>query len=374
MKRLKRIIRQSFVNPIIDFLPLLAFNVVDNFWGLQPALYIALPISIYLSFYFFFKQPLVYGWHSFSSFVLLSIGFWVALLARTLQVDELRAILVELVTVVTLFIVLELKDKIKQFLLKSSNTLPMENNIDEFFRVSKILIFVSMLHILGQLMCPKLIPVTGAIEKHHMEFVIKCIYTGFVVLVVIYEAIRVYFIRRQLFQEEWWPIVNREGGVIGSIEKALSISSLQKYTHPVVRIAIISQNKLLLRKRGKKDEFFSNVWDITISEHLKYGETVEACMERTLYEAIDFKDYDKAEYKSSYMVESKSDNEIMFFYVIQLDQEVDFDLSKEYGDSLKWWTTQQIDDNIGLGIFAEPFMKEYPYLHHKGLVGKSVSK
>ena len=66
MKRLRKIIRQSFVNPIIDFLPLLAFNVVDNFWGLQPALYIALPISIYLSFYFFFKQPLVFGWHAFS--------------------------------------------------------------------------------------------------------------------------------------------------------------------------------------------------------------------------------------------------------------------------------------------------------------------
>lgn len=374
MKRLRKIIRQSFVNPIIDFLPLLAFNVVDNFWGLQPALYIALPISIYLSFYFFFKQPLVFGWHAFSSFVLLSIGFWVSLIANTLQVEELRIILVELVTVVTLLIILELKDKLKTFLLKNSNTLPMENNMDEFFRVSKMFIFISMLHILAQLLYPQIIPITDLAHKHRIEFIIKCIYTGVIVLVVIYEAIRVYYIRRQLFKEEWWPIVNREGGVIGSIEKASSISSWQKYTHPVVRIAIISNNKLLLRKRSKKDEFFSNVWDITISEHMKYGETVDTCLERTLYEAIEFKDYDKAEYKSSYMVESKSDNEIMFFYVIQLEKEIDFDLAKEYGDSLKWWTTQQIDDNIGLGIFAEPFMKEYPYLHRKELIGKSPSK
>ena len=107
---------------------------------------------------------------------------------------------------------------------------------------------------------------------------------------------------------------------------------------------------------------------------MKYGETVDTCLERTLYEAIDFKNYEKAEYKSSYMVESKSDNEIMFFYVIQLEKEIDFELSKEYGDTLKWWTTQQIDDNIGLGIFAEPFLKEYPYLHHKGLIGKASSK
>lgn len=353
---------------------MLAFNVVDNFWGLQPALYIALPISIYLSFYFFFKQPLVFGWHAFSSFVLLSIGFWVALITNTLKVDELRMILVELVTVVTLFIVLELRNKIKQFLLKTANTLPMENNIEEFFRVTKILVVVSLLHILTQLLCPQLIPLSDPDEKYQMEFIIKSIYTGLVLLVVVYEMIRVHLIRRQLFNEEWWPIVNREGGVIGSIEKAASISSFQKYTHPVVRIAIVSGNKLLLRKRSKKDEFYNNVWDITISEHMKYGETVDTCLERTLYEAIDFKNYEKAEYKSSYMVESKSDNEIMFFYVIQLEKEIDFELSKEYGDTLKWWTTQQIDDNIGLGIFAEPFLKEYPYLHHKGLIGKASSK
>lgn len=370
MKRLRRIIQQSFVNPIVDFLPLLTFNLVDNFWGLQSALYVSLPISIYLSFYFFIKQPLVFHWHAFTSFVLLTIGFLVALFARTIQVDDIRVILVELIAAGTLMFVIVFKERIKKFLLKNTNTVPMDNNIEEFFRVTAILVSISFFHILAYVLYSNAIPAEETHRKYVVEYVVKCVYSLVLISFVIYETIRIFFIRKRLFKEEWWPIVNKDGKVIGSIEKAASIAAEQKYMHPVVRIAIIAGNKLLLRKRGKKDEFFSDVWDVTLSEHMRYGETIEVCAERTLNEAIEFNDVKKVEYKSSYTVLSKSDNEVMFFFVIQLPKEQEFSLAKEYGETLKWWTTQQIDDNIGLGIFAEPFIREYPYLHSKGLVGK----
>lgn len=374
MKKLRRIIRQSFVNPIIDFLPLLAFNIVDNFWGLQPALYTAFPLSIYLSFYFFIKQPLVFHWHSFASSILLTIGFIVALLARTLHIDDIRMILVEIITAGVLVIILGLKEKIKKILLKNTSTLPMENNIDEFFGITSILVVISLIHTTAYLLLSHVIPVEDIRQKETFTLISKCVYTAFLLMVMAGETIRVYFIRRKLFQEDWWPIVNREGAVIGSVEKVASLTASSKYMHPVVRIAIMCDNKLLLRRRGKQDEFFGNVWDNTVSEHMKYGESIEACLERALQDAIDFYDVKKAEFKFSYVVESRSDNEVMFFFVIKLSEEQDFSLAKEYGEELKWWTTQQIDDNLGLKIFAEPFMREYPYLHHKGLIGKTLTK
>ena len=374
MKILRRIIRQSFVNPISDFLPLLTFNLVDNFWGLQPALYISIPISIYLSAYFFVKQPLVFNWHSFASFVLLTIGFLVTLVSTTMHTEHIRQILVECMTAGTLLIISCLQGKIKNFLLRNQGTLPMENNIDEFFKVAKSLIFICSIHILLYLSFNVYNYYTPIQNKESIELSIKIIYTVVVTLFVLYETIRVHFIRQQLFQEEWWPIVNREGGVIGSVEKNASISAQQKYMHPVVRIAILSGNKLLLRKRSRKDEFFSDVWDITVSEHMRYGETIDSCVKRTLEEAIEYKDHKKAEYKFSYTAVSKSDNEVMFFFVVQLPKEQDFQLAEEYGESLKWWTIQQIDDNLGLGIFADPFMREYPYLHRKGIIGQEKEK
>ena len=46
MRPPKQLINMSFVNPIVDFLPLILFNIVGNYWGLPIALYLSLPLAI----------------------------------------------------------------------------------------------------------------------------------------------------------------------------------------------------------------------------------------------------------------------------------------------------------------------------------------
>ena len=184
----------------------------------------------------------------------------------------------------------------------------------------------------------------------------------------LYETVRVYMIRGQLGQEEWWPIVNKKGKVIGAVERKESLQNPGKYLHPVVRIIFVYNNRLLLRLRNSNDMFYPNLWDTTISSHVRYGETMEKCLERLVKKALNFHPSEHVEYKSYYTNMIQAGNAAIYYYVIQLKTELNMEIDPKYGQRLKWWTVKQIDDNICSGVFAELFMGEYPYLHIKKIL------
>jgi len=54
MKKLRQQINESFFNPVLHFLPLIVFMVVYDFWGLNIAWSVSLPVTLLLFVYIFF--------------------------------------------------------------------------------------------------------------------------------------------------------------------------------------------------------------------------------------------------------------------------------------------------------------------------------
>lgn len=362
MRQAKQLINMSFVNPIVDFLPLILFNIVDNYCGLPTALYLSLPLAVILLVFAYIRQQAIFSWHLATSFLYILVGCTAYIISLLAIFKSIQPITFELVASAFIIGLLFLQKPIKKILLNNFRGIPMVNNVDEFFRTMRLLLLLFLFHVFAWIYC-QYMP-----NASHIYGKIRNLYTVLFVIAALYETVRVYMIRIRLNQEEWWPIINKEGKVIGTVEKKESLQNPGKYLHPVVRIIFVHNNRLLLRLRNPNDIFYPNMWDTTISSHVIYGETIEKCLERLLKKALHFHSSEHVEYKSYYTNVMQAGNAIIYYYIIQLKNELDVEIDPKYGQKLKWWTARQIDDNIGSGVFAELFMGEYPYLHIKKIL------
>ena len=266
MRPPKQLINMSFVNPIVDFLPLILFNIVGNYWGLPIALYLSLPLAIILLAFAYNKQLAIFSWHvSISLLYILICG--ATLLVCLLPIfQHIQSIAFEIIASGVIVVLLSLQKPIKKLFLNNFKGIPMVNNLHEFFRTMRMFLFLLVFHISAWICCQYLWETSQVYGK------INNLYTVLLVGAALYETVRVYMIRGQLGQEEWWPIVNKKGKVIGAVERKESLQNPGKYLHPVVRIIFVYNNRLLLRLRNSNDMFYPNLWDTTISSHVRYGE------------------------------------------------------------------------------------------------------
>jgi isopentenyldiphosphate isomerase len=177
--------------------------------------------------------------------------------------------------------------------------------------------------------------------------------------------LRVQIIRSKLLKEEWWPIVSDQGKIIGSIQHLTSLNDENKYMHPVVRVHLIEKGMILLKKRPHDDPESPDLWDSSISNHVKMGETIEKCVERSAEEKYALNNF-RFMYLSNYSLEGKNEKQYAFLFVSCLQAE--YKLNPSSVDQTKWWTQRQIEDNLNEGIFSENFKLEFDLLQRSGLL------
>jgi len=180
-----------------------------------------------------------------------------------------------------------------------------------------------------------------------------------------YEFIRVTMVRIRLSKEEWWPIVNEQGKLIGSIQREESITAVEKHIHPIIRVILIDDSKIFLQKKCLNEKCDAGLWDVTLSNHIRMNETVEQCIQRTAYENYNQKDI-KPVLLSKFLHATNTEKQFEYLFIICNLQIVN--TNPDLIDSVKWWTFQQIDANIGSGIFTQSFEKEYEILKRSGLL------
>jgi len=135
--------------------------------------------------------------------------------------------------------------------------------------------------------------------------------------------------------------------------------------HPVVRIHLIDKSMILLKKRPSDDPESPDLWDSSISNHVKMGETIEKCVERSAEEKYALNNF-KFMYLSNYSLDGRNEKQYAFLFVSCLQAE--YKLNPTTPDQTKWWTPGQIDDNLEEGIFSENFKIEFDLLQRSGLL------
>ena len=362
MKRLKQQINESFFNPVIHFLPLIVFMVVDDFWGLGLAWVASLAVCLLLFVYIYFGYRKITQWFLLSTFIYAATALFTSLIPDKLIPIHFKSLETEYIVLVIFILSIIFRPKIELFISwQKKRMLPMVNNLNELFRMIWILGGLIFLYVHLYLFLSYFLD-SGT------ENVLNFIHTSYLLvlfLILFFEMIRVTLIRVRLVREEWWPIVNEQGKMIGSIHHQASLAEEKKYTHPVVRLMLIDNNRVFLKKRNSDAVLFPDMWDTSLCSHVKVTEKVEGCIERVAAEQLNIQNL-KSLFLSNYTIETDTESQYVFLFVACRYS----DLSVNSGsmESAKWWTLQQIEDNLNSNIFTDSFKSDLDILKRSGLL------
>lgn len=156
-------------------------------------------------------------------------------------------------------------------------------------------------------------------------------------------------------QEEIFPIVNSNGDVIGSATRA-ECHSNTFILHPVVHLHIFnSKGELYLQKRVMTKKIQPGKWDTAVGGHVDYGESIETALLRETREELGVVDF-KPEFLMKYEFRSSIERELVYIY--RCEYEGEFFPDKNEVDEGRFWSWNEIHDNIGKGIFTPNFESE----------------
>lgn len=362
MKRLRKQINETFFNPVIHFLPLIVFMVVNDFWDLKTAWVATLPVIFVLFLYIYFFYRKIVQWFVFSVFVVFVVGSVISFFPVEKLPSRIGDVALESAVLIFFILSLIFRKPVETMLNQRKSKLPpMVNNLNEMFRMLWMLGAVIFIYIHAYL-------VTASLQVSNLDYTLRFIHDAYLVLflfVVFYELIRVTLIRVKLLREEWWPILNEKGKMIGSIHNKTSLSDPTKYIHPIIRVMLIENNRIFLQKRSQQDLVYPGYWDTALSNHVKVNETVEQCISRTANERYGIKEL-KPIFLSNYMHETDVEYHYAFLFVAC--KLPDLEHNKEYIDHAKWWTVQQIEDNLTTDIFTDNFLSEFELVKRSGLL------
>ena len=156
-------------------------------------------------------------------------------------------------------------------------------------------------------------------------------------------------------KEEIFPIVNSEGEVIGSATRS-ECHAGTFILHPVVHLHIFnSKGELYLQKRVMTKKIQPGKWDTAVGGHVDYGENVEVALLRETREELGVKDF-VPEFLMRYEFRSTIEAEMVYIYRCTYDGSFVPDSAEV--DEGRFWSLDEIRDNIGKGVFTPNFESE----------------
>lgn len=157
-------------------------------------------------------------------------------------------------------------------------------------------------------------------------------------------------------QVEYFPIVEPNGLVIGRSTRKYCHGGA-KPLHPVIHVHIIDRySRIYLQKRSMKKDIQPGKWDTAVGGHVSYGESIVEAVYREAYEELRLVEFNPIHIET-YQFESPVEKEMVSIYAAVGSYELTPDLDEV--DEGRWWPVEEIDANIGKGVFTPNFESEF---------------
>lgn len=155
---------------------------------------------------------------------------------------------------------------------------------------------------------------------------------------------------------EYFPVIEPNGVVIGRSAREYCHGG-QKPLHPVVHLHIIDRySRIYLQKRSKKKRIQPGKWDTAVGGHVSYGESITEALYRESSEELRLSEFNPI-YIETYLFESEIEKEMVTIFAAVGTYELNPD--KDEVDDGRWWPVDEIDENLGKGLFTPNFESEY---------------
>ncbi len=366
-------VKRGLDNQAIGLVPLLLFMFLDNYFSYLLSFMIGVTFCFVCVLLFqLLSKDKVYQFlllPSATTFVLYSVFIF-------LRLEPVLFIYSPLITEVLLVVVLAFLGFAKRAILRRIRTSRhpaykrtlMRTTLNEFFFVAQLIQNLYTLHLFIVLLY-SILPET--MQSVRMERIL-CRELGIVigVFLILYEQIRISMMRGSLRKEMWLPVLNDGGKVIGCIARSVSRSLPKKYYHPVVRVAVIYQGMLYLVNRGKESFVSPDVFDYPFRSYVLFRHSIESTVREAMGDLGGKEDL-MPRFLIRYTFENEKVKHLVNLYALSVRSEEAMDQIKQSDGKL--WTSKQIEENLGSGVFSEYFEQEFAYLQNTVLLAENFS-
>ena len=157
---------------------------------------------------------------------------------------------------------------------------------------------------------------------------------------------------------EFFEIVDEQDRVIGRAPRS-ECHGDPSLIHRVAHVLVVDkQNRLLLQKRSPHKDIQPGKWDTSVGGHLNVGEDYEAAAYREMKEELGI-DGVYLTFLYAYPLRNEIESENVRTYICLYDGRIDFDA--EEITEVRSWSMDEIDQNLGNGLFTPNFEEEYIY-------------
>jgi isopentenyldiphosphate isomerase/intracellular septation protein A len=175
----------------------------------------------------------------------------------------------------------------------------------------------------------------------------------------IFEFIKMKITHHKYTKEEWLPLVDLKGKLVGQAPRSL-VHKNKDLLHPVVHLHVINNHKqLYLQKRPVTKLVQPGKWDTAVGGHVAVNETIETSLKREAKEELGMSNF-QPNLLCQYIWKTEIESELVFLFYTKYDGEIKFDIN-EVEDG-RFWRTTDLNDHLNDGSLTPNFELEFTLL------------